>query len=77
MIQLGLTVIDRITRFSGVVTGRATYLTGCDQYLVTPRDPKSDPKWLDEQRLEIDPATEAVTLDNSKGAGADLPAPVK
>ncbi|HEX7125031.1 MAG TPA: hypothetical protein VF406_04540 [Thermodesulfobacteriota bacterium] len=80
MIELGVAVKDKITGFRGIVTGRAQYITGCDQYLVTPHaDEKGDLKdgrWFDEQRLDVldgDP----IILDNSKGTGADLPAPIK
>lgn len=27
---------DKITGFTGIVTGRSTWLYGCDQYLLTP-----------------------------------------
>ncbi|RDJ05272.1 hypothetical protein [Rhizobium grahamii] len=54
MIKLGAFASDRITTFSGVVTGRATYITGCDQYLISPKSGDKDPKWIDEQRLVVD-----------------------
>ncbi len=53
-IKLGEKVKDNITGFDGVVTGRADYITGCRQYLVTPKAIKSEFKssvWLDEDRL--------------------------
>jgi hypothetical protein len=77
MINLGASVSDRITGFSGVVTGRASYITGCDQYLVQPRTGDKDPKWVDEQRLVVDDTVELLVIDNSNGNGADLAAPVK
>ncbi|HLP66755.1 MAG TPA: hypothetical protein VK181_04475 [Rhizobium sp.] len=77
MITLGATATDRITNFTGIVTGRANYLTGCDQYLVSPRTPDKDPKWFDEQRLVVDETFEVVVLDNSNGNGADIAAPIK
>lgn len=36
MIQLGQRAKDKITGFSGVLTDRHSYLTGCDQYSITP-----------------------------------------
>jgi hypothetical protein len=36
MIKLGSNVKDRITGFSGIVTGFVTYLSGCNQALVIP-----------------------------------------
>lgn len=76
MIQLGAFARDRISTFEGVVTGRATYITGCDQYLLTPTDGK-DGRWIDEQRLEVDEIIPVIVIDNSNGNGADLAAPIK
>lgn len=56
-ISLGSPAEDEITGFSGTVTGRAEYLTGCRQYLVTPRcdDPSklNEAHWFDEDRLKV------------------------
>lgn len=53
--QLGDTVKHKITGFEGVTTGRAEYLTGCTQWLVTSRtlkpDGDSQSQWLDEIML--------------------------
>lgn len=77
MIKLGATAKEIITGFEGVVTGRASYITGCDQYLVSPRGGDKDPKWFDEQRLEVIERMPLVVIDNSNGNGADIAAPVK
>ncbi|AEH78710.1 hypothetical protein SM11_chr1434 [Sinorhizobium meliloti SM11] len=77
MIKLGSYAKDRITNFSGVVTGHAKYITGCDQYLLSPQNPDKEPKWFDEQRLDVDPIIAPFVLDNSNGSGADIAAPVK
>ena len=58
-ISKGATVSDKITGFVGVVTGRADYVTGCNQYLVQPRGVTKDGSiksghWLDEHRLFVD-----------------------
>lgn len=57
MIELGLEGKDKVTNFSGIITARAQYLTGCDQYLLTPKVDKDgnakDGKWVDEGRIEI------------------------
>jgi hypothetical protein len=37
MIRLGSKVKDRITGFSGIVTGDVTYLSGCNHALVAPK----------------------------------------
>ena len=55
--EMGQKVKDVITGFSGVVTGKAQYITGCQQVLVVP-PVKSDGdsvsgQWLDEDRLEV------------------------
>jgi hypothetical protein len=80
-IQLGASVRDKITGFSGVVTGRATYITGCDQVLVAPPITKDDgalptSHWFDSQRLTVLDAP-IVTLDNRETPGPDAPAPIK
>ncbi|ARS72095.1 hypothetical protein CN204_32535 [Sinorhizobium meliloti] len=77
MIKLGSFAKDCITNFAGVVTGHAEYITGCDQYLLSPRNPDKEPKWFDGQRLAVDPIIAPIAIDNSNGAGADIPAPVK
>ncbi len=77
---LGRTVTDKITGFTGIVTGYVTYLTGCNQALVVPKVGKDgtakEPLWFDEQRLAV-AATKPVSLDNSRAAGFDHPAPIR
>lgn len=56
MIELGLKAKDKITGFEGVITGRAQYLTGCDQYVLVPgiKDGQlQKSEWFDEGRLEV------------------------
>lgn len=56
MIELGLEGKDKITDFTGIITGRAQYLTGCDQYCLVQKvkDGKLEPgQWFDEGRIEI------------------------
>lgn len=56
-IELGVEAKDKVTGFSGIVTARATYLTGCDQYVLSPvvgEDGKvPEAHWFDENRLEV------------------------
>lgn len=77
--MLGKTVTDKITGFSGIVTGHCEYLTGCSQSLVAPKvgaDGKAaESAWFDDQRLSVDENTPAVKLDNGQTPGADKPAP--
>lgn len=81
-IQLGSTVRDVITGYRGVVIGRTTYLTGCDQYLVKPRELDKDGKihdgaWLDAQRLVVDDTVPVLSMDNGNTPGGDVSAPLK
>ncbi len=75
---LGRKVTDKITGFSGIVTGYVTYLTGCNQALVVPPvDEKGlmrDSQWLDEQRLTVADG-EALSLDNARAPGFDRAPP--
>lgn len=77
--ELGITARDVITGFSGVITGRATYITGCDQYLIVPKSvdgKQAESAWFDEQRLEIVPDARRIVLINDR-TGADKAAPKK
>jgi hypothetical protein len=72
-------VSDKITGFTGIVTGHADYITGCDQYLIQPpcKDGEwKDCKWFDENRLIIIEECSPVLVDSNEN-GADAPAPVK
>ncbi|MCP4105384.1 MAG: hypothetical protein GY749_07595 [Desulfobacteraceae bacterium] len=80
--KLGIEVKDKITGLIGVTTGKANYITGCDQYLVQPQgDGKKypDASWIDEGRLV---ATDKGTVIEIKEVladdnGCDIPAPIK
>ena len=53
-IEIGKQVTDNITDFKGMVTARCEYITGCMQYLVTPKGKPTkieDSHWLDEDRV--------------------------
>jgi len=75
---LGTTMRDTITGFTGVVTGRAEYISGCAQALLVPKakDDGSLPEshWFDEQRLESLPIVQ-VALNNGDTPGCDREAP--
>lgn len=81
MIALGTKVRDKITGFTGIVTGYVTYITGCNQALVAPQAGKDgslkESAWFDEQRLEIDRKFKPIVLDNGKTPGFDRPAPIR
>lgn len=78
MVQLGSKVKEKITGFTGIVTGYVQYLSGCNQALVIPKVREDgsyvDGQWFDEQRLErVDDSI--ITLENGKTPGPDMPAP--
>ena len=73
----GDVVSEKITGFSGTITGTCFYLTGCNQYLVTakPKDEFSEPiaLWYDEGRLTL--ITETLFKENDVAAiepGCDI-----
>ena len=79
-IQLGDTVREKISGFTGVVTGLVRYITGCDQALVAPRTLKEEgtrreSEWFDIQRLDVDGTVPRLVLDNSRSPGPDKEAP--
>ena len=80
MIELGKTYKDTITGFTGVATGYVTYITGCNQVLLTPKIKEDgtarESTWIDEQRAEVTDAP-IVTIDNSAGAGFGPEAPIR
>lgn len=57
-INLGDLAKDRITGFTGIVTGKASYLTGCDRCGLAPQKLKDDggvaeTLWFDEPWVEV------------------------
>lgn len=80
MIQLGLKGKDKVTNFEGIITGRCTYLYGCDQYCLTPEVDKEgkrvEAQWFDEGRIEITGngiVPEEVQVEEPGGEGHDHP----
>ena len=81
-IKLGSEVCDKITGFKGIAIGIATYITGCDQYLVQPPCEKTSKKpdgcWVDEGRLDVIEAEVVMDKDvQGDEDGADIHAPMK
>ena len=83
-IVLGATVRDAITGYGGVVTGRADYITGCNQYLVQPERVTKDgavvsAQWFDEHRLLVDDGAELLSLPKQPAGrgGSTGQAPIK
>lgn len=56
-VTLGVKAKDKVTGFTGIVTGHGRYLTGCDQYLLNPTLGKDgayrEGQWFDENRLDV------------------------
>ena len=79
MIALGAKVKDKITGFTGIVTGYVTYISGCNQALVTPQVGKDgeakDSLWIDEQRLDVDRKFKRIALDNGDHPGFGIAPP--
>lgn len=79
-IILGQSYEDKITGFSGVATGFVTYISGCNQALLSPKVGSDgalrDPAWFDVQRLAQVKA-ERIVLDNGATPGSDRQAPVR
>ena len=82
MLDFGIEVKDIVTGFQGFVTGKCSYITGCDQYLVQPEVDKDGKevksKWLDEPRLKIVPNGKKIELESVEDdPGPCEPAPKK
>ena len=83
--EMGVHVKDAITEFKGHVTGRAQYVTGCNQYLVQPKCDKDKRKypaaeWFDENRLSETTTGKIVLpgkVKTTRDRGACGIAPVK
>ena len=81
MIELGQKARDKITGFAGIITGRAQYLYGCDQYVLAPPVKEADGKieqgqWFDEGRIEITGAgVTAAEVQVEKPGGPNRDAP--
>lgn len=73
---LGNTYVDIITGFEGVATGKASYLTGCDQTCLRPKklnkdgDGPAEGHWFDDTQLVARNGAPAVALDTSPLVGA-------
>ena len=79
MDNIGLTGTDNITGFTGVAVGYCTYISGCNQILLSPKVGKDgtykEGMWIDEQRITFAKKVKRVVLDNGKTPGFDKQAP--
>lgn len=79
MIKLGQEARDKITGFKGIITGRAQYIYGCDQYCLVP--PAKDgqleaTQWFDEGRIRVigkGVSPENVRVERPGGPQRDCP----
>jgi len=83
-IKKGMLAKDKISGFTGIVTGYANYITGCDQWLLSPKceDEKIHTKpesiWFDDGRVEpIEELVSEKDVESDTGKGADMQAPNK
>ena len=78
MLTLGMKAKDKISGFTGTITGRCEYVSGCTQLLLAPTVGKDgaarSSEWFDEQRCER-VGTTMLKLDNGKTPGFDRAAP--
>ena len=75
---LGWNATDTVTGMNGTITGIVTYLTGCDQIVLTPKLNKDGEyqsgRWFDINRMEINADVERVVIHSDKSAGpGDIP----
>lgn len=70
-------VKEKITGFTGVITGTCFYITGCNQYLITSRSKDDSNKniqlWYDEGRLDLVKSAKVVPNEvSTEEPGCDL-----
>lgn len=81
MIELGQKAEDKITGFYGTITGRAQYLTGCDQYCLVPPirqgiNEVQKCEWFDEGRIKIlGPGISSAEVAGPRPGGPQRDAP--
>lgn len=74
--ELGAKAKDNISGFTGTVTGRTEYMTGCKQYLVEASSKENAPaeaQWIDEGRLDV--IQEAKPIPEPETRGGPHPTP--
>lgn len=76
--KLGIKAKDKVTGFTGTITAHCSYLTGYDQYLLTPPVDKEgkivEGQWNDVNRLEeVEGERMVLNTDKDKGAMDQAP----
>lgn len=76
---IGQKAKDKITGFSGVITGKVEYISGCAQFLLQPKCKKDGIKpaaeWIDEMRLSV--VDKKIIVLKTENPGSDMMAPIK
>lgn len=79
MIELGMKAKDTITGFTGTITGKCEYISGCIQFFLTPKVDKDgktqEGDWFDHQRIE--PVGKKKPVKSSNTGGPQNSPPVK
>ena len=75
-------VTEKVSGFTGIITGSCHYITGCNTYLLTARSKntytKPESRWCDEGRLEIAEGKTITANDvKAKKNGADEMPPIR
>ena len=78
----GNLVRDTVTGFTGIATGRAEYMYGCNRIQVEPKELKDgapiESCWFDEQRIEVVKAdTPKVSKDSRAMSGGPQNDPMR
>ncbi|AHK11767.1 hypothetical protein S144_53 [Shewanella sp. phage 1/44] len=71
--NMGKTGRDIITGFTGIITGVASYITGCDQYSLAGKakdDNVGTTMWVDVNRVEINDGAECIKINTTVDQGA-------
>jgi len=74
--ELGKQARDKVSGFTGIITARVNFLTGCDRYCLKPKimaDGRSiESEYVDEGRIVIiDDGLTAEDVKADRGTGAD------
>lgn len=79
--ELGLRATDKISGFTGTITSRVEYLTGCDRYYVQPKASKEgtfvEGAYFDEAQLITDEVVICWEDVQGEKKGACSPDPCK
>ncbi len=77
-IKMGSTVKDKVTGFTGIVTARCEFISGCLQYCVLPKSGKDgkypDHQYFDEERLIV---VKKPLVMARRSTGGPQPSPVR